>query len=278
MAQKNAPGPNDVLARLMLARQAAQQAGRLLQEMQPTAGRRNTGVNLVTDADLAAEKAIADQIQQAFPADALLGEESAKSQPWTAQASDSLWIVDPLDGTNSYAHGVPHFSVSIAWVFQGRPLLGVVHDPNRQETFWSMAALSDGQQTGVAMCNDQPIQVSPHEDLNQCLIATGFYYDRGAMMRRTLRSMEYLFEAQVQGIRRFGSAALDLCWVACGRFDGYFEYQLSVWDFAAAWLILQNAGGNLRERDGSAFHLGSTGVLATNGRIDAAFDRCVIWT
>ena len=268
-------GPEQMMARLILARETAREAGRLLVKMQPRAKRLENGINLVTEADQAAETLISRKLLGAFPQDQLLGEEGAKQGQTTDILGPSVWIIDPLDGTNSYAHGIPHFSVSIAFAHNGTIKLGVVYDPNRDETFWALEPA--GMAGGASFCNETPIQVSDNSRLDESMIATGFYYDRGSMMRQTLQSMERLFENNVQGIRRFGSAALDICWVACGRFDGYFEYQLSPWDFAAGWRILENAGGAATDRDGSQFDLNATGIIASNGKIASELASSVQW-
>lgn len=194
---------------------------------------KSSSYDLVTDADIESQKIIYEVIQEAFPEHSLLGEEENSTN---SVLRDNLWIVDPIDGTNNYAHGIPHFSISIAYAEKGEVLMGFVYDPFRDELFHSVKG--EG-----AFLNDRKISVTSIDSLNKAVIATGFYYDRGGLMERTLDTIKRLFKYPVQGIRRNGSAALDIVWVACGRFDAYFEYQLSVWDFAAGLLIAEEAGG-----------------------------------
>ncbi len=255
--------PNEIFPRLAIARQAATEAGKILMEMRGSAAvDQKQTFNLVTEADHAAEELAVKIISENCPNDTFFREEGES----TGTLDDShLWIIDPLDGTNSYAHGIPQFSVSIAFASDGLVQLGVVFDPNRDELFWAMRPADDTP--GVAFLNNSPIRVSQHASLTDCIISTGFYYERGEMMRNTLKAIDRLFQVPIRGIRRFGSAALDVCWVAVGRFDAHFEYRLSPWDYSAAWLILEQAGGAMFDRDGQPMQLASESVLATNGRI-----------
>ena len=189
---------------------------------------------LVTQADIESEQVIVATIRNAFPEHAILAEETLTE---TGQQNE-MWIIDPLDGTNNFAHGIPHFAVSIAFYRSGRPEWGVVVDPIRDD--WFLA----GQGRG-AWANARPVHVNQQDSITQAIVAVGFYYDRGDMMRATLRTIQDLFESNVQGIRRMGTAALDLIQVGLGRFGGYFEYQLSPWDFVAAQLFVQEAGGQV---------------------------------
>lgn len=209
--------------------------------------------NLVSAADVESERAIVAQIRDMYPGHAILAEESFTE----LTEARHLWVVDPLDGTNNFAHGIPHFAVSIAYYYEQQAQCGVVWNPARADLF--VASKGKG-----AYCNQQRMQVSTEGTLDQALIGTGFYYDRGAMMRRTLRSIQALFEQDVHGIRRFGTASLDLCQVACGMFGGYFEYELAPWDFAAGRLIVEEAGGRITDCDGGELPLATTSVLASN--------------
>ena len=139
--------------------------------------------------------------------------------------AEHLWIIDPLDGTNNFAHRIPHFAVSVAYYHRGQPVVGAVLNPARDEIFTAVRG-------GGAFCNGEPVSVCDATSLDQALIGCGFYYDRGAMMRSTLAAVEDFFGHDIHGIRRFASA-LDLCQVGCGHFGGFFEYELSPWDFAA---------------------------------------------
>lgn len=209
---------------------------------------------LVTVADLEAEESIINSIKDSFPDHAFLAEESSA----TGNNPNHLWVIDPLDGTNNFAFGIPHFGVSIAYWRDGQPSVGVVLDPLRDELF---VATKDGGAT----LNGDPISVATHRSVSETIVATGFYYDRGEIMSQTLRCIETLFKNEIQGIRRMGAATLDLAWVASGRFGAFFELTLSPWDFAAAQLILQEAGGKITNCEGKEVELESTSVLATNG-------------
>tara|TARA_R110002049_G_scaffold4601_6_gene32930 strand:- start:148487 stop:149314 length:828 start_codon:yes stop_codon:yes gene_type:complete len=213
--------------------------------------------DLVSDADIDSEKAIANLIRSRHPTHDLLGEEALSLDDTNVA---DLWIIDPLDGTNNYAHRVPQFSVSIAYYHQGLATVAAVLNPARDELFTATRG-------GGAFCNDTPAHVSDASSLSETLIGCGFYYDRGDMMRSTLSSIEDLFGHHIHGIRRFGSAALDLCSVGCGQFGGYFEYQLSPWDFAAGRLFVEEAGGKVSTARGDDLPLASSSVLASNGRL-----------
>jgi myo-inositol-1(or 4)-monophosphatase len=223
--------------------------------------------NLVTEADLQAEKIIIDALHEAYPADSFLAEESSQH---FAQLPSRLWIIDPLDGTNNYAHGIPQYCVSIAFALNGTVECGVVYDPVHNETFTAVRGKE-------ARCNGKSIHVSRAGTLQESVIGTGFYYDRGEIMRKTLKTIEVLFEHNIQGIRRIGSAALDICWVACGRFDGYFEYHLSPWDYAAAALIAQQAGAGVYGPDGNTLQIGSNGVICATPAVAETLCQLVRW-
>ena len=218
--------------------------------------------DLVSDADLESEKAIAQCLQQAFPEHELLGEEELAGGSTDAE---HLWVIDPLDGTNNFAHQLPHFAVSIAYYRRGEPIVGVVLNPARDEMF--TAAKGEG-----AFRNGQRMQVSQAESLAKTLIGCGFYYDRGDMMRSTLSAIEEFFAGDIHGIRRFGTAALDLCQVGCGQFGGFFEYQLCAWDFAAGRLFVEEAGGRVTDGRGGPVPLEKTSLVASNG---ALHDRMI---
>ena len=244
------------------AREAARRAGKIIMEkLGKTPVSEKAKNNLATEADLSAQEAIIETIGSYFPEHGIMAEEQDLSEKKDAA---NLWIIDPLDGTNNFAHNIPHFCVSIAYARYGEVVAGIVFDPVRSEMF--SASLGDG-----ACLNGDPIRVSDASSLREAVVATGFYYDRGMIMRKTLGSIEKLFEANVHGIRRFGSAALDLCWVACGRFDAYFEYELSTWDFAAGMLIAGEAGGRCSDRKGDPLDLNSNGIAVSNGKFHREF-------
>ena len=209
--------------------------------------------NLVTEADLAAERTIIETIRRHFPHDSILAEESG-----VHGAGERQWVIDPLDGTTNYSHRYPFFSVSVAYRVGGRVQAGVVYDPVARELF-------SASRGGGARLNDKPIRVSGATELRHGFLATGFSYDYGEM--ETNLGLFARISRKVQAVRRDGSAALDLCYVACGRFDGYWELSLSPWDMAAGWLVVTEAGGRVTNLDGSRFQLEERTVLASNGRI-----------
>jgi myo-inositol-1(or 4)-monophosphatase len=215
-------------------------------------------VDLVTDVDVESEKRVSDAILSAFPTHTILGEEGG-----THGGSDTRfrWIIDPLDGTTNYTHGFPLFCVSIGLEVDSRLTLGVVYGAMLDELF--VAELGRG-----ATLNGKPIRTSETAELRKAMLATGFPYDRSEL-GRALRSFESLSYAS-QAVRRVGSAALDLCYVACGRFDAYWEHHVSAWDMAAGALMVLEAGGQLSGTDGSDFSVDAGQVLATNGSLHRA--------
>ena len=218
--------------------------------------------DLVSDADLDSEKAIGEYLGNLFPDHELLGEEDLDGDV----NADHLWVIDPLDGTNNYAHGIPHFAVSIAHYHLGKPTVGVIFNPARNDLF--TAAENQG-----AYRNGQQVKVCDSDSLAQTLVGCGFYYDRGAMMRSTLNAVEEFFGHDIHGIRRFGTASLDLCQVGCGQFGVFFEYQLSPWDFAAGRLFVEEAGGRVTDGRGDPLPLEMSSVVASNGPLhDIAID------
>lgn len=212
-------------------------------------------IDIVTEADQQAESMIIAAIQGQYPDHDILAEES----PATNNGSLYRWIIDPLDGTTNYAHGYPVFCVSIALEWEGICILGVVFNPMLGEMF--VAVKGQG-----AFLNDQSIAVSETTEISRSLLATGFPYD----IRLTRENNMDHFEAmavKAQAIRRAGSAALDLAYVAAGRFDGFWELKLKPWDTAAGCLLVQEAGGVVTDLHGEAFTLTVPHVVASNGRI-----------
>ena len=254
---------------LTLARQAAQEAGQRLLELLGKATVHHKGVshNLVTQADLESEEIIFGRLHDAFPDHRFLREEGESTG--TAE-DDHLWVIDPLDATNNYAHGIPHFSISIAYAEKGVVKLGVVYDPCRNEFFTALRGQG-------AFRNDQPIRVSERESLSQSMVGTGFYYDRGRTMTQTLSAIGHLFSLHIHGIRRMGSAAIDLSWVACGRFDAFFEYILAPWDYAAGSLLIHEAGGQCTDRTGAPLTLRSESIIASNRKLSGEFLDAIRW-
>src|ERR1700678_3311551 len=207
--------------------------------------------DLVTAADRASEALIRERIQQQFPGHDVLGEEQGLND----QGSDYRWYVDPLDGTTNFAHGYPVFCVSLAVERRGQRIAGVIYDPTRDEMF--TAELGGG-----ARLNDNAIHVSTTANLGECLIATGF----PSQKRHKNPNIYFYYQITLRthGVRRAGSAALDLCNVASGRFDGFWEFNLNPWDTAAGALIVEEAGGRVSRFDDSPFEIDSRETLASN--------------
>lgn len=245
---------------MQLATAAAEAGGKVLREKfnASISIRSKAPADMVTEADLAAEKAIVDLIQESYPRHSVLAEESHVAKV----DSEHLWVIDPLDGTTNFVHGVPHVAVSIAYYQSGKPIAGVVYNPIHED--WFTVERGAG-----AFANGQAAKVS-NSPLNESLIGVGFYYDRGAMMRATLSAVQELFEQQIHGIRRMGTAALDLCSVGTGQFGAFFEYQLSPWDFAAGRLFIEEAGGIITTCNGDELPLAKTTILAAGPSLHEA--------
>ena len=216
-------------------------------------------VNLVTEADRAAEATIIQTIRKRFPDHRFLAEEGGEYATAASIASDHKWIIDPLDGTTNFAHGYPTFCVSIGLETRGEIVLGVVYDPLREEMF--LAEKGNG-----AALNGRRIRVSKTEKLNASLLVTGFAYDVREDLMNNLDHFAQ-FSLRAQGVRRTGSAALDLCYVACGRFDGFWEMKLSPWDTAAGFLIATEAGATVTDFGNRPYRIYKKEILATNGKI-----------
>lgn len=244
-----------------VARRAARAGGEIIQRYfhEGVDIRSKQDASLVSDADVESEQAIARLIREALPGHAVLGEEEHAADI----TAEHLWIVDPLDGTNNFAHRIPHFSVSIAYYHCGVPQCGVILNPIRDD--WYEAVSGQG-----ATRNGRTVRVSDDSQLSDVLIGVGFYYDRGAMMEATLSAIRDLFHARVHGIRRFGTASLDLCHVGCGYYGAFFEYELSPWDFAAGRLFVEEAGGRVTACDGGELPIARGTVLASNGELHEA--------
>jgi len=219
-------------------------------------------VDLVTEIDEQAERVIREELLGTFPSYGMLAEEGGE----LAGDDDTRWIVDPLDGTTNYAHRLPIFCVSIALERDGEVVLGVVHDPMHEETFVA-------EQGRGATLNGEPINVSDTDELIRALIATGFPYDR-AEMPEALELFGRL-AATTRGMRRLGSAALDLCYVASGRLDGYYERGIWPWDLAAGSVIVEEAGGELTNYRGDVLDLAGREIVASNGRLHPAMTRLI---
>ena len=241
---------------LEVARGAALQAGRIQRQglSRGLSVRHKGTYDLVTSIDTECERVICTILDAAFPSLAILAEESASE---TRQAD--CWVVDPLDGTTNYARGFPLFCVSIALRLDGEVRLAVVYEPLRDELFEAI----DG---GPATLNGSPIGVSDTAELSQSLLATGFPYDRLEQPETNLDRF-CVMTMRTRGVRRGGSAALDLCYTACGRLDGYWETRLKPWDVSAGAYLVSKAGGTVTGLDGGRFDYTGREVLASNGLI-----------
>jgi myo-inositol-1(or 4)-monophosphatase len=212
-------------------------------------------IDIVTEMDLAAEKRIVDAIKAAYPKHGILTEESSEELSQTSYR----WIIDPIDGTTNYAHGFPVFCVSIAFEADGQVLSGVVYDPTRDELFTALKGKG-------ALLNGKSISTSDTATVDRALLATGFPYDIRTSKENNLNHFSN-FAVKAQAIRRAGSAALDLSYVACGRFDGFWELKLRPWDIAAAELIIEEAGGKVTDFDGNESSIENKRLLASNSLI-----------
>jgi myo-inositol-1(or 4)-monophosphatase len=242
---------------LNFAIQTARDAGRILAErFGRTLEITNKGeLDLVTESDLASERLIIERINTYHPRHAILAEESGASSPADQLKSEWRWIIDPLDGTTNYAHGYPCFCISIGLEHNGRMELGVVYDPMRDELF--TAERGQG-----ASLNGRRIQVSPVRSLSAALLCTGFPYDVRERSEFARHFANFIMNAQ--GVRRDGAAALDLAYVACGRFDGFWEEGLKPWDVAAGALMIEEAGGRVSNYAGESLNIHNPPILASN--------------
>jgi len=211
--------------------------------------------NLVTEADHASEKAILSVIKKAFPDHQILAEESGALE----QSSDYKWIIDPIDGTVNFAQGIPLNCVSIAVEWKGSIILGAVYNPHLREFFFA-------EKGKGATLNDKPIQVSKKTSTLKSCLVTGFPYTYINEPNGPIEVFERFVRKGVP-VRRLGSAAIDLCWVACGRFDGFFEQKLEPWDSAAGYLIVEEAGGKVTDFKGDTFSVYQHKLIATNSLI-----------
>lgn len=231
--------------------EAAQRAGRIIRGAWLRGGtdvQYKGRFNPVTEVDLESQRLIREILLTYNPTHDFLGEEGAPLE----SGSEFRWIVDPLDGTKNFAHSYPHFGMSIALTYQGQVLVGVVHDPMRGETFSACRG-------GGAHLEGSAIEVSSTPDLERALLVTGF---AGATSRDY--AIFQAFDEASEGVRRDGSAALNLCYLACGRLDGYFQRNLCSWDVAAGVLLVEEAGGMVTDYGGGRFYLEGRQLLASN--------------
>ncbi|PWT87903.1 MAG: inositol monophosphatase [Blastocatellia bacterium] len=246
---------------LNFAIQTARDAGSLLiQKLGAAQISKKGDIDLVTEADIAAEQLIIERIRSHYPQHTILAEESGDAVT-LGQSSDWKWIIDPLDGTTNYAHGYPCFCVSIAAEFKGAIEIGVVYDPMRNEMF----AAERGQ---GATLNGRTIRVSDVDDLSRAMVCTGFPYN---VRERHDFAREFAkFTMSAQAVRRDGSAAIDLAYVACGRFDGFWEDGLNPWDMAAGVLLIEEAGGHVSNYSDQPLSIYTKQVLTSNGLVHQA--------
>lgn len=248
---------------LNFAIETARDAGQLLLEKfgRVTVAKKGE-IDLVTEADLASEKLIIERIKSYYPRHSILAEEAGNAV--IIGDSEWKWIIDPLDGTTNFAHGYPCFCVTLALEHSGDVVIGVTFDPTRDELF-------SAERGRGASLNNKPIRVSATEELSEALIVTGFPYDfkdRPDFARHLNR-----FLVESRGVRRDGSAAIDMAYVACGRFDGFWEEGLNPWDMAAGVLLIEEAGGYVTGYDGSKFSIYSPPILASNGLVHNRMSR-----
>lgn len=213
--------------------------------------------NLVTEADHASEKAIMDTIKEQFPDHFILSEEAGE----LPTGSEYKWIIDPIDGTVNYAHGIPICCVSIGIEQQGSMVMGAVFNPFLKEFYFA-------EKGGGAMLNGDLIAVSTETDVDKACLVTGFPYTYLDISNGPLEVFSRFIRRGVP-VRRLGSAAMDLCWVAAGRFDGFYEHKLQAWDSAAGFLIVEEAGGKVTDFKGAHYSPYQPSILATNGKIHA---------
>ena len=239
----------------------ATEAGALLMEgwRSDPAVREKGAIDLVTDFDLRSEARIRERMAAAFPDHDVVAEEGAAADP---HGGEWVWYVDPLDGTTNFAHGHFFFAVSIGLAHRGRPVLGVVHAPALRTTWAGSEGLG-------ATRNDLPCRVSDTSALQRALVATGFPYDRAQSDENNLRETAHIVP-RLQGIRRCGSAAMDLCLVADGTYDGYWEQKLHPWDACAGLAIVRAAGGNTTDYEGLEAHAETSQLVVTNGPLHPA--------
>ncbi len=215
-------------------------------------------IDLVTEVDLECERMCRAVVAERFPGHDVLAEELSSGPGETARSS-YRWVFDPLDGTTNYAHGLPIFCASLALEIDGRAEVGAVYDPTRQELFTAERGVG-------AFLNGAPLRISATDALIDALLVTGFPYD----VHRHVGDLVGLFGAflgQARAVRRLGSAALDLCYVAAGRFEGFWEQHLKPWDVSAGALIVEEAGGRVTGMDGAPFDPGAAHLVASNGRV-----------
>ena len=252
------------MKRIEFAKVVARLAGTILKDGYHSVKKikHKAGRELVTQYDIASENIIKEMVMLRFPEDAIIAEETKSS----FISGEHIWIIDPLDGTNNFAHGFPFFCVSIGIASRGSVVAGVIYDPLRDEMFWA-------DETG-AYLGDVRLHTSETEDISSALLATGFPYDMPASEEDNLKHFAHFSKAAL-GIRRAGSAALDLAYVAAGRLDGFWELKLKMWDMAAGSVIVEMAGGQTTTFTGKKWSITSDRIVASNGKIHRAMLKII---
>lgn len=246
-----------------VAKQAAKKAGDYLKNQfkkyDPDFNKKKEGsFNLVTESDQKSEEILVETIQESFPSHSIRKEES---DPINGNTEFS-WYIDPIDGTTNFAQKIPHFCVSVALYKSDKPALGLVFNPATDELFYA------DTKEQCAYLNGEMIEVSPKSKLDECILATGFPYNRsGDLSMKNVDNIRSFLKLDVGGMRRMGAAALDLCYVGCGRFDGYWEYDLCSWDHAAGAIILNQAGGRVSDPIDSNYSVSQEDIVSSNGNI-----------
>lgn len=244
---------------LQTAYKAALAAGQILMDnfgkVKADEIRKKAATDFISFVDETSEKKIIEIIHSDFPDHGILAEESGSNK----QKSSYRWIIDPLDGTTNYLHSIPIFAVSIALEFKGEIICGVVYNPLVNEMFWA-------EKGGGAFLNDLAISVSGTKSLSESFIATGFPFKIKHLLKKYLKVFEAVFRESI-GARRIGAAAIDLAYVACGRFDGFWEIGLNPWDIAAGIIIIEEAGGTVTDFWGTKNYMNSSYMIASNSKI-----------
>lgn len=251
------------------AKKLAKEAGALIQQQ----SKRNFDVeeksskyDLVTEVDKMCEDFIKEKIAQSYPSHQVIGEESiaeADNLSLLEKSNQYVWIIDPIDGTTNFVHGLPGYTVSIALMYEQAFILGIVYDPNLEELFWA-------EKGKGAYCNEERLTVTQVDDIEKSVLSTGFPSDIKGAREKVIEGINQL-GLRSNNIRSFGSAALHLAYTGAGRLEGYWEYGLNIWDVAAGYLIVKEAGGEVTDMSGEKFTTKTTDILASNGQIHREF-------
>lgn len=248
-----------------LALRMAREAGELIKEYVDSdfkVEEKSSKVDLVTEVDQKSESFIRNRIHEYYPKHKIVGEEGVAGGDdvnVVAESDDYIWIIDPIDGTTNFVHGLPGFTISIALSYKQEVILGVIYDPNLDEMFWA-------EKGKGAFLNSNRVIVSDNNHLEGCVLATGYPSDVEGDRAKVIENINKLGPA-CSNIRTFGSAALHLAYVAAGRMEGFWEHGLNVWDVAAGYLLIDEAGGTATAMSGEPYNLTTRGIVASNGHI-----------